>query len=417
MTSFVNDPEQWYEAYEPASKKQRYEIVLETIQQPLPLKLVEEADLGMCLVETKSDLEANNLIPELLEFIETLQTQQPEFYRKEFFYYDDFLVTYYLFQNAPEKVAESCVRFIEEPISSIDEFLTILEKLRYYGYTELAEQISRKCYKRVAKAPSLLRGTEWDFANIIFDNLVQQTYLRLQREEEVNWQAFHQDALKYGFDNEQEWVDELRDALTTGVASGGQFVEAFKTSHAVRENLLNGLNWEFCCYMLNRKQMDFMCSEKLWNNLLVFWCERDDAVAQSPSSDVFFYISEPVLDEYLAQMAGGFMSSRQSTSIAILWSIPYVYDFLLFKEIISPSLHDEVLQHVAALKPEAVRAFQNHLWEYDFVHRWARPDSVPEAAFTAEAEMFAASINNVKPLRETPYDPGNQLREMFGGLE
>jgi hypothetical protein len=345
-----------------------------------------------------------------------LQTQQPEFYQKEFFYYDDSLITYYLFQDAPEKVAESCARFIDNPVSGIDEFLTILEKLRYYGYTELAGQISRKCYKRVAKAPSLLRGTEWDFANILFDNLVQKTYLRLQHGDNVDWQEFHQETLKYGFDDEQEWVDELRDALTTGVASGEQFVEAFKTSHAVRENLLNGLNWEFCCYMLNRKQMDFMCSEKLWNNLLVFWCERDETVAQSPSSDVFFHISESVLDEYLAQMAGGFMSRRQSTSIAILWSIPYVYDFLLSKEIISPSLHDEVLQHVAALKPEVIRAFQNHLWEYCFVYRWTRPDSISETAFTAEAEMFAASINNVKPLRETPYNPEDQLREMFGGL-
>jgi hypothetical protein len=88
MSLSFSDPEKWYEQYEQASKKQRYEMLLETIQQPLSQQFIEELDLGMCLIETKSDLLSNNLLPELLEFIEILQTKQPKFYKKEFYYYD-----------------------------------------------------------------------------------------------------------------------------------------------------------------------------------------------------------------------------------------------------------------------------------------------------------------------------------------
>lgn len=66
--SFTN-AEKWYEHYEYASKKQHYEVLLQTIEQP------------------------------------------PEFYKKEFHYYDDFLVTYHLFRDDSEKVTESLLSF------------------------------------------------------------------------------------------------------------------------------------------------------------------------------------------------------------------------------------------------------------------------------------------------------------------
>ena len=50
------------------------------------------------------------------------------------------------------------------------------------------------------------------------------------------------------------------------------------------------------------------------------------------------------------------------------------------------------------------------LWKYDFVHRWQPPDSISAGDFAAEAEIFAASINNVKPLSE---EPGEGTIESF----
>jgi hypothetical protein len=100
--------------------------------------------------------------------------------------------------------------------------------------------------------------------------------------------------------------------------------------------------------------------------------------------------------------------------MAVLWGIPYVYDFLLSKEIILPSVHKEVIKHVASLKPDARKAFRNNLWEYDFVHRWTPPDSVSEKDFSAESEQFKTTIKNVTPLSEKP---SNLMEDMMNMLK
>lgn len=414
MSLSFTDPEEWYKQYEQASKKQRYEILLETIQQPLSQQFIEELDLGMCLIETKSDLLSNNLIPELLGFIEILQTKQPEFYKKEFYYYDDFLVTYYLFRDEPDKVADSLSRFMEDPVAGIDDLIVVLDKLRYYGYTDLAVKLSMRAYKPVAKAPGIIGGAEWDFVNVLFDKTVQDAYLQIRNGEEVDWQAFTRKIKKYGFTGDPEWVGGIRRYLTEDVEGGERFVATFKKNKKAKEERLDVLTWEFCRYMFEQKNMDFVCSEKIWNNMLVFWEESKGTRSKSSSPKVYFNFSKPTLDEYLAQLAGGFMSRQQDKSIAILWGIPYVYDFLLSKEIISNSVHKEVMKHVASIKPDARKAFRDNLWEYDFVHRWAPPDSVSEKEFAAESEQFKATITWVTPLSEKP---SNLLEDMMNMLK
>ncbi len=144
MALSFTDPDKWYEDYKSASPKRRHEILMETIEQPLSRKSIEELDLGMCLVELRDELASNNLIGETIDFFDKLRAKQPDLYREDFHYYDNFLIEYYLFKDEPEKVADFLSRFMEDPVQGIDQMKVLLDELRFYDYTDLAVELCRK---------------------------------------------------------------------------------------------------------------------------------------------------------------------------------------------------------------------------------------------------------------------------------
>ena len=415
MSLLYSNPEKWYATYEPASKKQRYEMLLETLEQSLSDDFIQEIELGMSLLETMDDLLNNNLIQELLDLIHKIQTKQPGFYDEEFFYYDRFLINYALFCNEPHKAEAALASFIKNPIDSIDYMLPLSGQLRYYGATDLAVTLARKTYKKVKTSSELLGGSEYELVNTLFLTLVSDVYAQLKKGEQVDWDSFLATAKKYDFTGGQRMIDEIRHYLTAGMDCDDQFVSAFKKKKT-RTDLIMALSWEFGRYMLDEKQMAFMCSESIWAMMLSFWEEGKGSRKGLTKPDSYFNFSQKNLEQYLIDMLGGFLSTQQNTAVAMLWGIPYIYDFLLAKTMIPESVHQDACDHVAALKPDVINGFGNSLWKYDFVHRWTRPDSISEEEFQAEADLFRASIKDVRPLTEKPYNQMDRLREMFGDM-
>jgi hypothetical protein len=162
------------------------------------------------------------------------------------------------------------------------------------------------------------------------------------------------------------------------------------------------LTWAFLKYMLDQKNMDFVCSEHIVDGVLEFLGQRKLRSQKSVSPDVYFGFSKKDLDPYLTHMIGGFLSTRQAEGVGILWGIAYVYDFLLSKDAISGSTHRSVIRSVNSLKADLMNAFQRSLWKYSFVHRWTPPDSVPDKYSAAESEMFSKTIEIKVPLGSEP---------------
>ena len=82
----------------------------------------------------------------------------------------------------------------------------------------------------------------------------------------------------------------------------------------------------------------------------------------------------------------------------MLWGIPYIYDFLLDRQVISGTVHDEAGKIVARLKIEFIKEDARRLWEYDFVHRWTPAASISQSGFDEEANVFQRSCTAVVPL-------------------
>lgn len=408
METPLADPDQWCEEFESASLEKKHEIITETVNQPLSQDFIEDSGLIDCLFDMFGILRSKNLITEALSLIGALQTKQPEFYKSNFQYFDDVPVIYYLYRDDREKVVESLSRFMEDPLHDLDMIMPILSHLRLYGYTDVTLLFCQKAYKPVEESPEYMPGAENDLGIIVFLDLADRTYRRIRDGETVDWELFTKEVEEYGYNGGGKTTDEVRQNLTGEMEGGETFIRNFRSD---REKTLNTLTWAFLKYMLDQKNMDFVCSEHIMNGVLGFLRERKLPNKSNVHPYVYFKFPKEQFSIHLGRMIGGFLSTRQAEAVGTLWGIVYVYDFLLSKNIIVESIYRNVMESVNSLKADSVRLFRRRLWAYDFAHRWTPPDSISEDEFATESSMFAKTLDMKIPIGEEVGKPGDFLRQ------
>jgi hypothetical protein len=406
------DADQWYEAHKSATLKRRYGILMETLDQKLSEDFIENSGMVTYLLEMLDELDSRNLIDQMLSFIGAIQTKQPDLYRDKYLYFDSFLVKYYLYRDDKEKVAESLVRFMEDPVNGIDYMIPLLDHLQFYGYRDIAVRLCKRTYLPVMRSPELIPGAEYDLGYLIFVDIIGTAYQHIRSGEAVDWDALVKEAEKYGYGGGQKNAADIHDRLIGELEGGSAFAASFRDD---REDSIYALVWEFLKHMLDQKDMAFICSNHIINGVLEFLAERNPRSKESMSPSTYFVFSRRELDSYLAQMLGGFMSMQQARAIGILWGSVYLYDFLLSREIITDSMHRDIMETVGVLKKHVIKAFRKSLWKYDFVHRWTPPDSVPDDDFAAESELFSKTTEVQEPLGdELPRGPMDMLSQLMG---
>lgn len=409
MPAIMADPEQWYTDYEAASVKQQYQLMLEAIAQPISPEVIEELDFGMLLVMMRDELVNHNQIEQALDLIQTVQEKQPTLYEQEFQFLDNFRLEYYLYRNQLDQVHQALQQFIARPADDIDQTLAILDYLVFYNAADLAIELSRAAYLPVQQSQNVVLGTEMEFSAILLHQQIQQAHQQLQAGETVDWKAFQAEATAYGFDNNSKWVEEIHQQLIHPVQSNPEFFARFKRD---RPEAIRALAISFCQDMA-QKQFSFVCSYALWETVIEFLEERDLPRKKLSQPDAYFSFTQDQLDPYVTRKIGGFLSMQQVVGVGLLWALPYVYDWLLAKQMIGETVHQQAIDVATDLKAEFTRGFPL-LWKYDFVHRWQPPDSVSPDAFEAEAQAFAASLEQVKPLNDEPGKGG--MRSVMDGL-
>ena len=66
MPLFLENFDQWYEAYEIASHKEQYEQLLDIVSTPIDPTYADETELADMLLELQSRLESHGLLEEAL---------------------------------------------------------------------------------------------------------------------------------------------------------------------------------------------------------------------------------------------------------------------------------------------------------------------------------------------------------------
>lgn len=400
MSLFLTDFDQWYAEYEAESPQQQYELFKAAITQPIPIEYAEEIDLGMMLIEVWEKLVDHNQVNQILALIALLRQQQPVLYQQEYHYFADFLVRYHLFYNQPDAVREVLAQLKTNCIQGIDQLIAVSNDLQFYGATEPLIELCQSVYQPVATSSELIGGTEIEFGTIVITHLFEQAYQQLQQGITVDWEALSAEAAAYGFVDNAEMRAEVEHNLTVEIEGSSEFFQRFNhdCGSALRQLMLG------FCREMSTQQMSFVTSQGIWEAILDFLEDRALPKKQLAHPDSYFAITQQSLDQYVARKIGGLLSLQQAKGVAILWGIPYLYEFLYSKQIIAEQIAQRAIAATQELKTQLIQGFSTYLWQYDFVHRWPRPNSVSEAEFTAEAEQFAISIEQSEPLSDQPME-------------
>ena len=400
MSLLLTDSDQWYDTYKESSPQQQYDLLIEAISaDPIPLDYSEKIYFIDPLLEMEDRLISNNLVAQLFFLLDTLEQKQPDLYQEDFHYFDSARIEYYLFRNDLERVQAALLRFKADPVKGIDELCPMLDQLRLYGVTALAVDLCRTTYPPIATSSELMGGTQHDFGMVVIMACFEQAYHQLQQGQTVDWHGMAADAAVYGFVTEDQRQEEVAKHLTTSVEGNSDFLKLFKRDRgqALRQLLLG-----FCRELYDHQQMSFICSQLLWEVLLDALDRQDRSQKQLAHPDSYFMLTQKVLDRHASQLVAGFMSRQQPRGFALLWGIPYIYEFLQARGVISERIAQKVIQTATTLKQQLIKAFQKRLWRYSFVHHWQPPHMISEANFNAEAEQFATSIEQTQPLSDEP---------------
>jgi hypothetical protein len=399
MSLFFEDFDQWYEAYETASPLEQYEIVLGIISKPIPLDYAAKTDFVSILIEVQGLLEGNNLLEQALSFIAMLQSQQPELYQAEFYYFDSFPIRYALFNRTLSQMDEALARYKQEPVKSIHELLSILDDLRFYDARDQAVDVSRVVYQPVATSSALMDYLEDDFGAVIMADMLEQVYETLQQGNAVDWEAWGKEAVSLGFENTAELQQEVTQILAGEIVSSSALATLFQKAPDVA---LRQWSLRFNVKMANQNQLSFVCSQAIWSAVISFLGERKLSKQQLSHPDRFFDFDFKELDRYIGSLMGNFFSFRQSMGFAVIWGLPHVYNFLRAEAVIKEAVYDSAIAIATDFKALMLKNWSAPLWRFSFVHRWGKPKHQTDRDFADEAQRFAGTLDDSEPLSTEP---------------
>ncbi len=402
MTQNKLTPDEWYEQYDEASVKQQYQMLLDVMQQPLSKDFLEETEMTELLIEMSDELNSNNLINEYIELFQLVQQQQPKFYKQEFSYYDKFFVEYYLYTKQYDLVEDALVRFKKYPTDNIEVLFMILDSLTFYEQPKIVVDLCKTIFDPVRKSSKVVSETSGEIAWVIVTNLMEEVYQQDQQGVAIDWKKFNSELKRYRYDDNQEWLEDTKYALTTEF-NLEQFLGQFKQKKLHFRSFYT-LSTAFYIYMKEEKQMSFVCSQGIWEAIFEFLGDRELNFKQRSNPNSFFTFEKKDLDQYLVQTIHGFLSFRQAQVFATLWGMPYLYDFLLAKGVIREQVYRKVIKITNQLKTELLKYFREdwELWRYDFVNRWQPDSNLDSAELAKQAELFANSFKTSEPLSDRP---------------
>lgn len=355
-------------------------------------------DFGTMTVDLKSDLIHEKKYEDAINLIEKIKIATPKFYEKEFPYLSNFAVEYYLYKGDMEMAKAYLQPFIDHPSAGYDMFIPLFNTIRFYKNNDLALDIAQALFEPVVGSSELMGGAEMALVDIIFYNLFQDYYTTQLADQESKWKRLEDILKQYDYDQPffkvvlpkiHQTLKKMTASKETSLFTKETWAKAVQTDQigATRDQF-----WPFAIYMLNERDLPFSTSQDIWFTFF--------KVLSKGKSHSDFSFHRDDLEEVLSDFFG-FLSNREEEGFAILWGIPYIYEFLDTQQLVTQDIKDQSLKQVMAFKDVIIDAFKSDIWRFDFVHTWDNPATVPTEEFEAEKEIFQKSFIE-RPIKPSP---------------
>lgn len=409
----MNIPEKadiWAKTYRKLKKEERYDYFMKTFNKKLPEHFLEGVDVVDYLLNGFSFLDGQKEHDKILNLIDIIYKHNENTFKKgDYQYIDQYLLDIKLYRSEVEY--NDYKKFIDAPVESVDKLIDYLRKTIYYGYKDIAYNISKEVFKPIEKAPDLIVGAERDFAETVYLDKWQSHYEEIKSGAESDKDEF----LKF-MENYNYKLDEYYDMIVNYLRSGKLDFEDFNQEFLKgQREFVTRLKWMFLNYMYEEKDINFQISDSIWQLTLSFLLS-DKVLEELVRVEGLFIIDRVNIISYLKKMTS-FLSDNSEKQFFLLWGMVYIYDFLYEQGIIPELIYRSALKIINWNKPEIMLAYSSKLWKYSFVHRLSKPESVNEDIFNAERELFIKTYstdinsNNIKDIYPYDINPDEALND------
>ncbi|MGY0691852.1 hypothetical protein ACW2QC_03555 [Virgibacillus sp. FSP13] len=403
MISYIEKKEQWYKHFATLPVDEQYDMFMDLLEQNVPDDELIEDDFGSVFVDLKSDLVKEKQYEKAINLIEKTRESTSKFYQKEFPYSSNFAVEYYLYTKDFDKAHAHLQPFITKPGHGYDMFTPLYDKIRFYQMDELALKLANILHEPIMESSELIVGAESDLTNLIFYNVFQEFYTTSEQNRDMpSYQQLKDTVKKFEFDEtlSEGELSEIYHTLTadkeTPIFTSNEWDKMVQDNpNRAKRNLY----WQFAIYMLKRGNFHFSISANIWFSYCKMLLEKESLAN--------FSFQYQDLDELIGRFFG-FFSNEEERGFAVLWGIPYIYDFLRDQQLVTNEVYDRALEYVADIKENLIKLYENDIWRFDFVHTWVRPLSISAETFTEEEKLFHQTFMNRTRKKSSPSKTGSR---------
>jgi hypothetical protein len=349
----------------------------------LPQEFIDNYDVGEVILETKGHQETAKNFDNVLKFTDILQNSQPQLYKENFQYFNDFLIDYFCFHQDMPKVKKAFSLFIENPLQDYDAYLLGFKKILFYQHSELLEQAIAENFATVNESDKLVGNAAYDLAIVKFYMSLQEVFTT--GKENIDKSSFLSKLSAYNFNFNETFLSSLETGLLKSQFDLDKVRDLLKKDKKNATFILQGY---FLRYM-HGKGFEFYLSGKIWDAIHGYWQLNNNS---KKTTDSFFTIQTELFEKYLAGYSSDMFLDNKPEMIAILWGSVYVFEFLYKHNIISEELFYSFIETSRKLKGKVIGQFTSYLWKSNFVHGWEKPDCISETEFLEENKIFLKSI-------------------------
>lgn len=384
----LDDTELWYEEYAALNDDEQIGFLMETLKKPLSNDFFEGIDFIDIIIEIIGYLKKEKQYEKIFELDKAIAEPNYEVLKDKLYYLEDPLVDYCLFLHQKEQLKSHLKSYRVNPIESIEYLTTLLDKLNFYGESDLALDISEYVYEIVKDDNELMGGSEEDFANTILMLELQSLYHKIKNGQTVGRKKLIVRLNRYGYKLNDEF-DHIVNALSSDGWNGSKYGENEYKQDKKRFN--NGLMLLFCKYMLEAKKLNFVVSSEIWYVAMnSFQKDNPESSFEHPFDKYFLLDGEGYNRNLVSRF--GFLSNKKANGVAVAYGMHYVYDFLFAAGVISAVIYTESLDIVKEKRIMVLTALGPDAWEYGFVCGWERPSSISPEEYQLESELIQRSF-------------------------
>jgi len=313
-------------------------------------------------------------------------------------------IDYYLYKGDMEGIKKHLKSFMEQPVESIDFFIPVLDKIMYYGYTDLALSISSKLYYEVKDAKGLIPGAEGEYFKIIYDERHHKMYTDIKNGLTIDMDKEKAYFEKYDYEFEKWELDRMQYFWSDDEPKKYTFEDYVSN----REHFANDILYMFCDYT-HKKNISFAAAYDIWDiGFNSFEMNMEEAELSNNFNDIFA-LDKGKYDNEISYRIDEIFSNKVTVSFAVTWGMVYMYDFLYEYGLISDEVYEDALITIDMIRNDVIIARATDMWEYGFINKWGMTDGIQEEEYKSDREIIKDSFTSI-----IKFEPVDDYEELEG---